>query len=115
MAEIITQYLNVVNREFILVNEDGVVCWTGGSLQARMRKEEEIVELGMDNICIDDGARWTVSGAIRLATISGEEADVVTFSNDDECDLRSVSFLEGFAGGADCLDLRLNDVGELTF
>jgi len=80
-----------------------------------MRKEEEIIELGMNNICIDDRTRWTVPRTISIPTISWEETDVMTFRDDDESDFGSVSLLQGFACGTDSFDFGFDDVGELTF
>jgi hypothetical protein len=115
MTEIITQSLDIIHREFILVNQDGVMSWTRSALQPRMRKQEEIVELRMDNVVIDDGAGGTIPCAVGIATFSGEETCVVTFCNDDKGDVGTVPFFEGFTGRTDGFDFRVDDVGKLAF
>ena len=115
MTKIITQCLDIVHREFILVNQDGVVSGTRSPLQSRMRKQVEIIELRVDNVGVDNCASGTISGAIRVAAFSGEETCMVTFCDNDEGDVGTVAFFEGLAGGPDGFDFRVDDMGELTF
>lgn len=114
MTKIITQCLNIIDGEFILIDKDGIMCWTRSPLQTRMRKQEEIIELRMCDVGIDDGASGTVTGAICIATVGWEEACVMTFCDDDEGDVGTVTFFKSFAGRANCFDLSFDDVCELA-
>jgi hypothetical protein len=115
MTEIITQSLQVINRQLVLIHEDRVVCRTRRPLKTRMGKEIVVVELRVTNVIVDNRAGHTVSGAIPLATVGGEEANVVTLRDDDKGDFGTVAFFEGLAGRADGFDFGFDDVCELTF
>ena len=115
MTKVITQCLDIVDGEFILINQDGIMRRTRSSLQTRVGKQKVVVELRVHDIAVDHGSSRTISRAVRVATVDGEEASVVTFGNDDEGDAGTVSLLEGFTGGTDRFDFRFDDVCELTF
>lgn len=69
-----------------------------------MGKQKEIIELRVDDVVVDDGAGGTIPRAIGIPTFSGEETCVVTFCDDDEGDIGTVTLFEGFAGGTDGFD-----------
>lgn len=115
MTEIITQSLDIVNREFIFVDEDGIMRWTRSPLQSRMGQQKEIIELRMCDISVHDSASRTIARAIRISTFSGEETSMMTFGDDDKCDVGTVTFFEGLACRTNGFDFSINDVGELSF
>jgi hypothetical protein len=115
MTKIITQRLQIVHRQLILVHQNRVVRRPARPLQAGVREEEEVVELWVDDVGVDDGACRAISGAVGVATVEGEEAGVVAFRDNDEGDVWAVAFFEGFAGGANGFDFGFDDVGELAF
>ena len=115
MAKVITQCLNIVDGKFILINQDGIMSRTRSALQPRMGKQKVVVELRVNNVAVHDGTSGTIASAVRVATVDGEEASVVTFRDDNEGDVGTVSLLESFAGGADGFDFCFDDVRELTF
>ena len=115
MTEIITQSLQIVHRQLVLVHKDRVVRGAGGALQTWVGKEVVVIELGMTNVVVDDGAGHAVAGAISFTTVSGEEADMVPFGDHNESHLGTVALFEGLAGGADGFDFGFDDMRELTF
>ena len=80
-----------------------------------MGKQKVVVELRMDDVGVDDCPGRTITRTIRVTTVDGEETSVVTFRDDDESDVGTVSLLESFAGGADGFDFCFDDMRELTF
>ena len=69
-----------------------------------MGKQEEIVELRVGDVVVDDRAGGTIPRTVGIATFSGEETCVVTFCDDDEGDVGTVSLFECFTGGTDGFD-----------
>lgn len=53
--------------------------------QATVRLKVEVELDGVHDVAIDDRARWAVS-ALVACSVSGEEADMVTLSDDDDSD-----------------------------
>jgi hypothetical protein len=115
MAEIVTQSLDIVNREFIFIDQDSIMCWTRGSLQTRMGKQVKVVELRMSDIGIDDGSSGAIASTVGIATFGREETSMMTFGNDDESDVGTITLLESFAGRTDGFDFSFDDVSELSF
>lgn len=70
-----------------------------------MGKQKEIIELRVDDVAVDDGAGRTISRTIGIPTFNGEETCVMTFCDDDEGDVGTVTLFECFAGGTDGFDL----------
>jgi len=80
-----------------------------------MGKQKVVVELRVDNIAVDNCPCRTIASAVRVTTIYGEETSMMTFRDDDEGDVGTVSLLESFAGGANSFDFCFDDVRKLTF
>src|SRR5271156_340624 len=91
------------------------MSWTRSPLQSRMGKQKVIVELRMSDIVVDNSASWTIPCAVSVTSIGREESCVMTFCDDDEGDVWTVTFLESFAGRTNCFDFGFDDMSELTF
>lgn len=115
VTKVITQCLDIVHGKFILINQNGIMRRTRSPLQTRVGKQKVVVELWVHDIVVDDGSRRTVASTVRVATVDGEEAGVVTFCDNDEGNAGTVSLLEGFASGTDCFDFCFDDMRKLTF
>jgi hypothetical protein len=78
-------------------------------------KQVKVIELRMRNIGIDNGASRAIASTVGVATFSREESCVMTFGNNDESDVGTITLLESLAGRTEGFDFSLDDVGELAF
>ena len=98
-------------REAVLVEENIIVRRSAGAQQASMALQV-VVELDrVDNIPVHDCACGAVAAPIAVPLGLGEEADMVTLADDDECDLRrDPQFLASiFFFGSSAIDLTSQD------
>ena len=90
-------------RETVLIAEDVIMRWSACPEKTAVALQIEVELRGISHLAVDHCASWTVSTLVSVSSILREEPDVVTFSDDNNGDLRR-NFQVG-TGEFQCLQL----------
>lgn len=116
VAHLVSELLQLIGAEVVVVPQNMVVRWTRSSLNTSVTAQVE-VELGwMCDSDIDSGAGRNVEGFPDLILlVDSEETSVVTFLNSDEGDSWLVTTFEHHTSLSDGSEFALENVQELAF
>lgn len=115
VAQVVGELLQFIGTGVAVVPEEVVVGGSAGALHPEMRHQEEISFGRMDDVSVDHGARWDVTGpAHAICGAVGEHARVVTLLHHQESDERLVTTLQSGARPPNGRHLLVQDLGELA-
>ena len=95
VTQLVRQLLQFVSLEPVVIPENVIVSWSGGSLDPLVRAEVEVELCRVGDADVHRGARWNVPALAALLLLVGtEEPRVVTLLDHDESNTWLVVGLE---------------------